>query len=147
VVWIHRRKFTGAELAALYRYACVLLVNPIRDGLNLTTKEYVASQYLPHSGVLALSEGAGAWQELGEWAVTVDPSDPKQMADAINHCLTMPADEKRWRMGKMQDSVLGNPIDRWFGAFQDLSVPVGTPRLVVLPGAEDEADRRLGGAA
>ncbi len=78
----------SAELAVLYRDASVMLVNPVRDGLNLTAKEFVACQsYNP--GTLALSPNAGVFDELGAWSVKVNPKAPLEMSASIYHALMM----------------------------------------------------------
>ncbi|MCM0018474.1 MAG: trehalose-6-phosphate synthase [Tagaea sp.] len=90
----HPRK----ALAAYYRQARVGLVTPLRDGMNLVAKEFVAAQAPGDPGVLVLSEFAGAAQELGG-ALKVNPQDPDAISDALAQALAMPLDERvaRWR--------------------------------------------------
>ena len=76
------------EMAALFRAADIMVVTPYRDGMNLVAKEYVAAKR-DESGVLVLSEFAGAAQEMFN-AVQVNPYDPPAMADAIREALSMP---------------------------------------------------------
>src|SRR5579862_1377683 len=87
------------ELIALYHAADAALVTPIRDGMNLVAKEYVASS--SDSGVLILSELAGAASELNE-ALLVNPTDTVDVATAINRALIMPEAEKKNRITTMQ---------------------------------------------
>ncbi len=93
-----------------------MLVNPIRDGLNLTAKEYIACQG-PKPGLLALSRGAGAWQELKEASMEVKPEDPLQMADTIYQALNMPAYEKASRMYYLSNKVEKNTLEKWWQRF------------------------------
>ena len=106
---------SNAELVALYLAADVMLVTPLRDGMNLVAKEFLASR-VDEEGVLVLSEFAGAAAELGE-AVVVNPYDVDAVADAIRRSLDMPADERRARMRPMRRRVLDYDIHTWAGAF------------------------------
>ena len=82
-----------STLAGLYRLARIGLVTPLRDGMNLVAKEYVAAQNDADPGVLVLSKFAGAAQELTE-ALIVNPFDPDAIADAMHQALTMPLPER-----------------------------------------------------
>ena len=84
------------ELVALYLAADMMLVTPLRDGMNLVAKEYLASQDPGDPGVLVLSRFAGAAREC-EAALLVNPYDSESMANAIAHALSMPLDERRYR--------------------------------------------------
>ena len=118
LLWLDK-SFEGPQLALLYRQAEMMLVNPVRDGLNLTAKEYVACQGRD-PGVLALSAGAGAWQELGTHAVTVEPADCKQMADSIHRSLVMNIDEKSWRIANLKNNIRNNTLSKWWNEFASL---------------------------
>ncbi|MCC7362593.1 MAG: trehalose-6-phosphate synthase [Anaerolineales bacterium] len=109
------RSFSIDELIALYRTAEVALVTPLRDGLNLVAKEYVAAR-LNNDGVLVLSEFAGAAQQLPE-AVLVNPYSIDDMATAIEGALTMPIDEQRRRMEAMRARIQAQDIDWWAQEF------------------------------
>jgi trehalose 6-phosphate synthase len=100
-----------SSVAALRR-ADVLLVNPIRDGLNLVAKE--GPLVNERDGVLVLSHQAGAWDELGEHAVGVNPFDVTGTAAALGAALDLPAEEKAWRARRLR-KVAGarSPLD-WF---------------------------------
>ncbi len=99
-----------AALAGLYRGTDLALVTPVRDGMNLVSKEYVAAS---DDGVLVLSELAGAHEELGDWAVTVNPNDADAVADAVSRSLTMPASERTGRLEHLHRSVYGNQVYDW----------------------------------
>src|SRR5207344_2623254 len=88
------------ELIALYLAADVMLVTPLRDGMNLVAKEYVASR-TDGSGALVLSEFAGAAQEL-RGAILVNPHDLDGLKDAIRYAVTLPPEEARARMQRMR---------------------------------------------
>ncbi|ELY36502.1 alpha,alpha-trehalose-phosphate synthase (UDP-forming), partial [Halalkalicoccus jeotgali] len=85
------------ELYALYRHSDLALVSALRDGMNLVAKEYVASQ-VDDDGVLVLSEFAGAHEELGDGAVTINPFDTQSFAEAIDRALSLPTEERNERM-------------------------------------------------
>ena len=99
------------ELSALYSLADVMLVTPHRDGMNLVSKEYVASKH-KGKGVLVLSEMAGVASELPE-AVMVNPSSSKHMSEALLQALEMSDDEQRERMEAMQDRISEYTIHKW----------------------------------
>jgi trehalose 6-phosphate synthase len=100
----------AATLAA-YRHYDVLYVNAIFDGMNLVAKEgAIVNQ---RDGVLILSENTGAFAELGAFAVSVNPFDLEEQAEAIHAALTMPADERRARFEGLRDVVQHNTVERW----------------------------------
>ena len=103
------------ELASLYGAADVMLVTPLRDGMNLVAKEFVASR-VDDDGVLVLSEFAGAADELGE-ALVVNPYDVDGMADALQRALAMPIDEQRHRMQRLRARVAAYDVHAWAEAF------------------------------
>lgn len=110
------RAFQPAMLSALYKTADVALVTPMRDGMNLVSKEYIASQ-VEKQGVLMLSETAGAAIELPE-ALQVNPNDIWGFADKIHEALTMPEEEKQQRMMQMQQTVAKFDINAWVKNFR-----------------------------
>jgi trehalose 6-phosphate synthase/phosphatase len=114
VVYI-RRAISRAELVALYAAADVGWVAPLRDGMNLVGKEYVACQR-EGNGVLVLSEFAGAAAEMGE-AILVNPYDEDRTADAIEKALAMPLEERRERMNALRRRVLRNNAFTWAERF------------------------------
>ncbi|MFT4648120.1 MAG: trehalose 6-phosphate synthase/phosphatase [Glaciecola sp.] len=98
-------------LIAMYRMADVALVTPLRDGLNLVAKEYVAARS-EDDGVLVLSEFAGAALELGE-ALQVNPFDPNSIENAIAEALEMDPEEQQQRMRPMRERVREQDIHAW----------------------------------
>ena len=99
------------QAVAAYKHYDVLLVNAIFDGMNLVAKE--APLVNQRDGVLILSENAGATEELREWALTVNPFDIQQQADAIYQALTMHAAERRQRIEGLRAQVREHDISRW----------------------------------
>jgi len=99
------------HLCALYRHARVALITPLRDGMNLVAKEYVACQR-GAGGVLVLSEFAGAAADLTE-AVLVNPYDVDSIADGLHSALTMPARERRRREQSLARRVWRGDVGRW----------------------------------
>ncbi len=111
------RSFPLNALSAFYRMAHVALVTPMRDGMNLVCKEYIASK-LDQKGVLILSEMAGASKELSD-AILINPNDIRQMVDALKEALTMPEAEQKRRMKIMQDSTKRYNIHAWVSLFME----------------------------
>ena len=105
------------ELAALYRLAEVALVTPIRDGMNLVAKEYVASR-IDQRGVLILSERAGAARELSD-ALVINPTDMGQLVNAMHEALVMPEEEQVARMTAMQALVKRYNVFSWTRLFMN----------------------------
>jgi trehalose 6-phosphate synthase/phosphatase len=110
-----RRNLPQAELAALYASADVALVTPLRDGLNLVAKEYVACKS-SGDGVLVLSEFAGAAAEMGE-ALLVNPYDEEALSLAIARALSLGEAEKRERMMALYKRVHKNNVFAWGDRF------------------------------
>jgi trehalose 6-phosphate synthase len=106
------RSVTRPILAGLYRLARVGLVTPLRDGMNLVAKEYVAAQDPENPGVLVLSRFAGAARELKD-ALLVNPYDIEGTANALARALNMPLEERRERWQKMMDHLLVHDVSRW----------------------------------
>ncbi len=109
------RPISFAHLCALYRHAAVGLVTPVRDGMNLVAKEFVACQK-GSDGVLVLSEFAGAAAELTE-ALFVNPFDTESMATALHQALVMPRKERTRRMEEMTKRVWRGHIRHWAPRF------------------------------
>ena len=102
-------------LVALYRYADICLVTPFRDGMNLVAKEFVACRQ-DETGVLILSEMAGASNELGN-ALLVNPNDVRSIVKALKQALTMPPQEQRFRLQKMQHQISSYTVEKWAADF------------------------------
>ncbi len=111
------RSFPIEMLSALYASADIALVTPLRDGMNLVCKEYIASR-LDKTGVLILSEMAGASKELYE-ALLINPTNKKAVADAIYQALTMPEEEQIRRMEALQQTVETFNIHHWVNNFME----------------------------
>jgi len=99
------------QTVAAYKDYDVLLVNAIFDGLNLVAKE--APLVNERDGVLILSENAGAHDELGDWALTVNPFDVAAQADAMHEALTMSAEERRERIEAIRAWVREHDLAAW----------------------------------
>ncbi len=115
------------EIVALYRAADAVLVTPLRDGMNLGAKEFIAARP-DGDGVLVLSEFAGAAAELSE-AVMVNPFDVERTAELIYDALVMPVEERRARMAVLRERVLTYDVHRWANSF--------VARLESTPGTAD----------
>ena len=108
--------FTRRTLAGFYRLSHVGLVTPLRDGMNLVAKEYVAAQKSEDPGVLVLSRFAGAAEELSS-ALIVNPYDVESVADAMWQALMMPLDERRERWQVMFDWLQRYDVGAWQRTF------------------------------
>ncbi|MFL5449917.1 MAG: bifunctional alpha,alpha-trehalose-phosphate synthase (UDP-forming)/trehalose-phosphatase [Gemmatimonadales bacterium] len=109
------RGLSEPELVALYRAADVMLVTPLRDGMNLVAKEFVASR-IDGDGVLILSEFAGASWELPE-AIQVNPYDVEATAESYYRGLTMAEEERRARLAPLRQRVEAYDVHRWAASF------------------------------
>ena len=114
VVYLHQNH-DRAAMAALYRAADVMLVTPLRDGMNLVAKEYVAAR-VDGDGVLILSEFAGAAVELRQ-ALLINPHDIAGVKDAIVRAVGMPSGDRRARMRRLRRVVLQRTVQRWAADF------------------------------
>jgi trehalose 6-phosphate synthase len=118
--YIHRA-VTRDTLAALFRGSKVGLVTPLRDGMNLVAKEYIAAQDETNPGVLVLSQFAGAAADLKE-AIIVNPHDPDEVATAIDQAIRMPLEERQERFQALFARVRERDAAAWRNAFlADLS--------------------------
>ncbi len=106
------RSLPFEELVSLYSAADLALVTPLRDGMNLVAKEYLASQRHGAKGVLVLSETAGSAAELGE-AILVNPNDLEMMSEAIAEGLSVPDEEREVSRGFMVDRINKYNIFQW----------------------------------
>jgi len=119
--WVPLRYMTRTvrrnSLAGFFRIARLGLVTPLRDGMNLVAKEYVAAQDPDDPGVLILSRFAGAAEELECGALMVNPFDPDQIAEAMHQGLVMPLPERRERWDRLRDRVWHNTAARYCEVF------------------------------
>jgi len=109
------RPVSQEQLVGLYRSCDVMVVTPLRDGMNLVAKEFVASR-VDEDGVLVLSEFAGAADEMPE-ALLVNPYDLDRVAEALHDALLMSPDERRARMRSMRRRVMHNDAPHWAKSF------------------------------
>ena len=117
VRYIHRT-VARARLPGLYRASRVALVTPLRDGMNLVAKEFIASQDPEDPGVLVLSRFAGAAEQLKE-ALLVNPYDVEATANAIHLALQMPVEERRSRHQALMANIREYDVHWWCEAFLD----------------------------
>ncbi len=106
------KSYTRHDLVGFFRASRVGLVTPLRDGMNLVAKEYVAAQNPEDPGVLVLSRFAGAAREL-DAALIVNPFDHDGVAEAISEGLEMPLEERRERWSAMMECLRANTLDVW----------------------------------
>lgn len=116
ITYLHT-SYSREEMAALYRAADVMVVTPLRDGMNLVAKEYVACRY-GEDGALVLSEFAGAAEELRQ-AYLVNPYDINGLKEALMSAIEAPPRELSRRMRAMRRQVSDNDIGRWASRFLD----------------------------
>lgn len=135
------RSVSERQLVALYRAADVMLVTPLRDGMNLVAKEFVASRP-DEDGVLVLSEFAGASAEMVE-ALRVNPYDIDRVAVSIKKALTMPAEERRDRMRVLRRRVLANDSYRWANAFIEALQSASDAKATSKPRKQGDTERLL----
>ena len=111
------RQLAFEQLAGLYSVSDVALVTPLRDGMNLVAKEYIACR-ADQTGVLIISEMAGAAKELGE-AISINPNHIQEIARALRESLDMPPEEQRRRNASMQNRLRRYDVVRWADEFLD----------------------------
>lgn len=110
------RSISLNELITLYQEASVALITPLRDGMNLVAKEFVASKEKSGQGVLVLSEMAGAAIELTE-ALHINPQDRQGIAEALHTALSMHTGEQQWRLKSMQEKLQRYNVRHWASTF------------------------------
>ena len=110
------RSFSRRALAGLFRLARIGLVTPLRDGMNLVAKEYVAAQSSRDPGVLVLSRFAGAARQA-DGAIIVNPYDVRGVADALQTALNMPLAERKERWTTLIDGVRRDDVGKWRDSF------------------------------
>lgn len=125
--YIHR-PMPRSELRDVYRSSRVCWVTPLMDGMNLVSKEYVASQDPVDPGVLILSKFAGAAEQLHD-ALLVNPYDPNDMVLSLKHALEMPVDERVARHEKLSGSVRKSDSEAWGKMYVSALVKAGRRRI------------------
>jgi len=116
-IWYLYRSLDFDSLIALYKRADIALVTPLRDGMNLIAKEYIATK-TDGKGVLVLSETVGAARELGE-AIIINVNNPEEIVQALEEGLAMPKKEQRERNRMMQKRLQRYNVMRWGDSFID----------------------------
>jgi trehalose 6-phosphate synthase len=124
------------ELAGIYRAARAALITPLRDGMNLVAKEYVAAQDPADPGVLILSRFAGAAAQMKS-ALIVNPYDRDDMAEAIHRALTMDLTERMLRWRELKEGLDSENLDHWWQGFLEALAerPKQPPRIVRVGGS------------
>jgi trehalose 6-phosphate synthase len=112
------RSFNQSTLAGFYRAADIAVVTPLRDGMNLVAKEFVAAQDPEDPGALILSSFAGAADELPQ-AIIINPFDTDDIAESFEQALTMPLAERRERWRAMFEHLMQNDVVAWRRSFLD----------------------------
>ena len=110
------KNYRRDELAGIYRAAKVGLVTPLRDGMNLVAKEYVAAQDPSDPGVLILSRFAGSALQMRE-ALIVNPYSPEEVSDALKRAVTMPREERIERWQALYECVQDEDVTAWRDAY------------------------------
>lgn len=116
-IWYYYRAMDFDDLIDLYMTSDVAMITPVRDGMNLVAKEYVATR-IKGDGVLILSEMAGASKELHE-SILVNPFDCNAMADAIHKAIVMPVEEQKKRNSGMQKRLSRYTVSHWAKEFMN----------------------------
>ena len=125
--WVNRN-YRRDELAGVYRAAKVGLVTPLRDGMNLVAKEYVAAQDPDDPGVLVLSRFAGAARQMRD-AVIVNPYSREEVSEALKQAISMPLPERRRRWERLMDGVQSSSVQVWRDSFVGALRVAQEPRL------------------
>ncbi|NEV92611.1 bifunctional alpha,alpha-trehalose-phosphate synthase (UDP-forming)/trehalose-phosphatase [Psychroflexus sp. YR1-1] len=116
-IWYFYRALPFENLIDLYTSSDVALITPVRDGMNLVAKEYVATR-TRQDGVLVLSEMAGASIEMNE-ALLINPFNFEEIADSIKQALEMPKAEQKQRMQALQNRVSRYSVKKWASEFMN----------------------------
>jgi trehalose 6-phosphate synthase/phosphatase len=116
-IWYFYRSMPFENLIDLYTSCDIALITPIRDGMNLVAKEFIATR-TDKSGVLILSEMAGAAQEMSE-AILINPNNYNQIADAIHQAIEMSLDEQKKRVTILQKRLKRYNVEKWANDFLD----------------------------
>jgi trehalose 6-phosphate synthase len=125
--YVHRN-YRRDELAGVYRAARVCLVTPLRDGMNLVAKEYVAAQNPEDPGVLVLSRFAGAARQMTD-AVIINPFSREEISEGLKRALSMERAERIARWRRLMDGVCRNDVEVWRDSFVAALEASHEPRL------------------
>ncbi len=110
------RSLNFEELTTLYKEAAIAMITPLRDGMNLVAKEYVASKEDSKKGVIILSEMAGSSGYMPE-ALIVNPNDQNDIVEALRTAMEMNEKEQRWRLESMQKKLKKYTVQHWANTF------------------------------
>jgi len=127
------RNLDRAELVAYYRAADIALVTPLKDGMNLVAKEYIAAN-INCKGVLILSEFAGAAAQLQKNALIVNPYDIEEVANTIHRSYNMSSDERDVRMRRLRNSIKSRDVFWWLALFNRAVATMGIGSILSDPG-------------
>jgi trehalose 6-phosphate synthase/phosphatase len=116
-VWYFYRSLPFENLIELYHSCDVALITPVRDGMNLVAKEFIATR-TDQSGVLILSQMAGAYKEMSE-TLNINPHNKNEIADTLKQALEMPADEQKEIITLLQQRIKRYDVKRWASEFID----------------------------
>ena len=148
------RSFPFESLSAMYKSSHIAMITPIRDGMNLVAKEFVASREESKTGVLILSEMAGAAEEMHE-ALLINPNNINDMVAALEQAMSMSLEEQAHRLTEMQNRLKKYGVEKWASNFIEMLMESDTlqqekrtkllkeSRLASLAEAYQEAQTRL----
>ncbi|PZR19336.1 MAG: bifunctional alpha,alpha-trehalose-phosphate synthase (UDP-forming)/trehalose-phosphatase [Flavobacterium psychrophilum] len=137
-IWYFYRTMHFDDLIDLYASSDVAMITPLRDGMNLVAKEYVATR-IDGSGVLILSEMAGSAREMHE-ALLVNPNNFEQLADTLKTALDMPLKEQQERMAALQKMISKHNVEKWATAFMKSITEIKSQITPIFPDRYTDAD-------
>ena len=117
------RSFPFESLSVLYHAAQIALITPLRDGMNLVAKEFVASKESSQQGILILSEMAGAASDLPE-AIIINPNDQADIVRALEVAVEMPIEDQRARLVEMQKKLKIYSVEHWANNFMQQQMEI-----------------------
>ena len=135
-IWYFYRSMPFENLIDLYTSADIALITPVRDGMNLVAKEYVATR-TKKDGVLILSEMAGAAKEMNE-ALLINPNNFEQIADSLKYALEMPVEEQNTRMTILQERLERYTVEKWAKEFMNSLNATKIMKSVIVAKAMDK---------
>src|SRR5690606_4090026 len=139
-IWYFYRSLPFDNLIDLYSAADIALITPIRDGMNLVAKEYIATR-TRKDGVLILSEMAGASKEMNE-AILINPNNFEQIADSIKFALEMPLEQQISRNHLLQKRLKRYSVEKWAHEFMKSLKATKNIEKVTLSKRLDEQERK-----
>ncbi|WP_224490876.1 bifunctional alpha,alpha-trehalose-phosphate synthase (UDP-forming)/trehalose-phosphatase [Robertkochia flava] len=141
-IWYFYRSLPFHNLIDLYTSSDVALITPVRDGMNLVAKEYIATR-VKKDGVLILSEMAGAAQEMNE-ALLINPNNFEDLADSIKQALEMPVKEQKKRNKVLQKRLRRYSIDKWAAEFfRSLKATQNLGQVIVAQRMSQETEQKM----